>query len=88
MINRSYLGTLIEPVAAHFQGISIEKYERKFSEHFGHPLKLYWRWHGFDIQSFAESFALINSEKSISAMIKDRFGEKAEKLIRQLIELS
>lgn len=86
MIPRSYLGHLIEPIARHFFYSDWMKFDAEFQSLFGHPLRFYWSWHGFAIDRFAESFSLFVSSKSISETIKDRFGERAEKLIKELIE--
>lgn len=86
MITRSYLGELIKPIARHFFGCDWIKFDAEFQSLFGQPLRIYWCWHGFALNRFAEDFSLFASSKSISETIKNRFGERAEKLIQELIE--
>lgn len=62
-----------------------QAHKEEFEKTFGHPLRFYWRWHGFDLEGFVTSFALQVKFMSIRDVVECRFGKRAADLIKILI---
>lgn len=85
-MRRSYLGILIEPIAQ-IANDHKKIYATEFEKIFGQPLTIYWKWHGFDLYSFSEDFALKVPDRSVAEVVKERFGQPGHVLIEKLFAL-